>query len=83
MMVVKINVSIPEEVLAKLDAAARESRSSRSALLSRAVMHFLEEREAERKRERRLQAADRIIKIAEEIGPWNGTAEVLKWRQKH
>jgi metal-responsive CopG/Arc/MetJ family transcriptional regulator len=82
-MVVKINVSMPKEVLDKLDEAARETKSTRSALLSRAVNRFLEEREGERRRELRLQAAERIIKIAEKIGSWNGTAEILKWRTEH
>jgi metal-responsive CopG/Arc/MetJ family transcriptional regulator len=82
-MVVKINVSMPKEILEKLDEAAREANSSRSALLSHAVKHFLEEKEEEKKLERRLQAAERIIKIAEEIGPWDGTTEILKWRDRH
>jgi metal-responsive CopG/Arc/MetJ family transcriptional regulator len=82
-MVVKINVSISEEILARVDQAAREANSSRSALLSRAVEHFLEELDEEKKRAGRLQAAERIIKIAEEIGPWDGTAEILKWRNQH
>jgi metal-responsive CopG/Arc/MetJ family transcriptional regulator len=82
-MVVKINVSMPEEVLEKLDEAARETKSSRSALLSQAVKRFLEEKEAEKKRERQLSAADKMIKISEEIGPWDGTTEILKWRDRH
>jgi metal-responsive CopG/Arc/MetJ family transcriptional regulator len=82
-MVVKINVSMSSEILEKLDEAARESNSSRSALLSLAVKRFLEEKEERQKLERRLQAAERIIKIADEIGPWNGTAEILKWRDRH
>lgn len=82
-MVVKINVSMPEEVLEKLDEAAREAHSSRSALLSQAARHFLEEKEEEKMKARRLQAAERIINIAEKIGPWDGTAEILKWRDQH
>ncbi len=82
-MVVKINVSMPEEVLEKLDEAAREAKSSRSALLTQAVKRFLEEKEAEKKRERRFKAADKIIKISKEIGPWDGTTEILKWRDRH
>lgn len=82
-MVVKINVSMPKEILEKLDEAAREANSSRSALLSRAIKHFLEEKEQEKMLERRLQAAERIIKVAEKIGPWDGTKEILKWRDQH
>lgn len=40
-MVVKVNVSLPEDVLKKLDEAARQSNSSRSAFLTQAVIHSL------------------------------------------
>jgi metal-responsive CopG/Arc/MetJ family transcriptional regulator len=82
-MVVKINVSMPEDILEKLDEAASEVNSSRSALLTRAVKLYLEEKEKEKKREIRLKAADKIIGIAEKIGPWDGTTEILKWRDRH
>jgi metal-responsive CopG/Arc/MetJ family transcriptional regulator len=82
-MVVKTNVSMPKELLEKIDQAARQANSSRSAFLVQAVKHYLEEIEEEKKKERRLQAAERILKIAEEIGPWDGTAEILKWRDRH
>jgi metal-responsive CopG/Arc/MetJ family transcriptional regulator len=82
-MVVKINVSIPKELLEKLDEAAREARSSRSALLSQAVQRFLEEKNEEKLKERQWQAAKEIDRIRETFGPWDGTAEVLKWRDLH
>jgi metal-responsive CopG/Arc/MetJ family transcriptional regulator len=81
--VVKINVSMPEDILAKLDAAAREAKSSRSALLSRAVERFLEEKNEEKQKERQRQAAKEIDRVRETYGPWDGTAEVLKWRDLH
>jgi len=62
-MVVKINVSITKDLLENLDEAAREAKSSRSAFLSQAVKHFLEEKAEEKKRSRRLLAAERIIKL--------------------
>jgi metal-responsive CopG/Arc/MetJ family transcriptional regulator len=82
-MVVKINVSISEELLARIDQAAREARSSRSALLSRAVEHFLEELAEKKKREAQIQAVKDIDRVREMYGPWDGTAEVLKWRDLH
>ncbi len=82
-MVVKINVSIPQDVLEKLDAAARDSKVSRSGLLTEAVKRFLEEKEEVKQMERRRKAADAIDKIREQIGPWDGTAEILKWRDRH
>ena len=79
----KVNISLPEGVLHRLDKAARESRSSRSAFLAQAVQHYLDEKEEERKQEQRRRATQAILKLAEEIGPWDGTAEVIKWRDRH
>ena len=79
----KINVSIPEKVLKELDEAASEAKMNRSAFLIEALERYLEEKEQEKERERRLIAAKQINKIAEKIGPWNSTEEVLKWRDRH
>lgn len=79
----KVNVSLSQEVLQDLDKAARESRTSRSAFLARAVRHYLEEKGEEQKREKRKQAAAAIDRFREEFGGWDGTAEVLKWRDSH
>ena len=82
-MVVKINVSISKEDLAELDKAAREAKTSRSAFMAQAVKHFLEEKREEELRKKRMAAVEGIRKIAEKIGPWDGTAEILKWRDLH
>ncbi|MBI4330813.1 MAG: type II toxin-antitoxin system HicB family antitoxin [Chloroflexi bacterium] len=82
-MVAKINVSLPEDVLQEMDRAAKEAHSSRSAFLVQAVKHFLEEREEAKRRQRRQEAAEKIVRLADEIGPWDAAAEVLKWRQQH
>jgi len=82
-MVVKINVSIPKDVLEELDRAARESHTSRSAFLAQAVKDYLEKLEEERKREKRRKAAAEIDRLREKFGGWDGTAEVLKWRDRH
>ncbi len=82
-MVMKLNVSIPEDVVRDMDQAAREAGTTRSAFLTQAVKHYLQEKEEERLHQRRLRAAEAIDRIREEFGPWDGTAEVLKWREKH
>ena len=82
-MVIKVNISMPEKVLKELDKAANEANTSRSAFLTEAVKHYLEEKEEEKERERRLKAAKTIDRLREEFGPWDGTAEVLKWRDRH
>ncbi len=82
-MVIKINVSVSEEVLGELDKAAREAKTSRSAFLTEAVKHFLSEKRAAKESENRLRAAREIDRIREKAAPWDATAEVLKWRDQH
>jgi len=82
-MVVKINVSIAEEVLRQLDEEAREAKTSRSALLTRAAKYYLQERAKEKEQQRKSQAAQEIDRIRESVAPWDATAEVLKWREIH
>ncbi len=79
----KVNVSFSQEILQELDRAARESHTSRSAFLARAVKHYLDEKDEEQKREKRKQAAKVMDRIREEYGGWDGTAEILKWRDSH
>lgn len=82
-MVVKVNVSMPQDLLQDLDRAARETGTSRSALLSQAARRLLDDLEERRQLERRRQAARSIRKLARKIGQWDGTAEILKWRDAH
>jgi len=82
-MVVKINISMPKDMLEELDRAARESHTSRSAFLAQAVKDYLEKLEEERKKERRRKAADEIDRLRKKFGGWDGTAEILKWRDRH
>jgi metal-responsive CopG/Arc/MetJ family transcriptional regulator len=83
MMVVKVNVSLPGDLLDDLDRAAKEKGSSRSALLSQAARKYLEDLEEQRRREQRLKAAQAIRRLASKIGPWDGTSEILNWRDAH
>jgi metal-responsive CopG/Arc/MetJ family transcriptional regulator len=79
----KVNVSLSQDILDELDKAARDSHTSRSAFLAEAVKHYLEEKEAEARRQRMKEAAEAIDRFREEFGGWDGTAEVLKWRDLH
>jgi len=81
--VAKVNVSLPGALLEKLDEAARETHTSRSAFLAEAVERYLKEMEEEKLKEQRRRAAVDIDRIREEFGPWDGTAEILKWRDRH
>ncbi|MBI2832335.1 MAG: ribbon-helix-helix protein, CopG family [Chloroflexi bacterium] len=73
----KISVSLPQEILQELDKAAVESQISRSALIARALKRHFEE-----KKKRQLAAAASIDRFREKYGGWDGTAEVLKWRDR-
>jgi metal-responsive CopG/Arc/MetJ family transcriptional regulator len=79
----KINVSLSKEILEELDKAARDSQTSRSAFLVKAVKHFLEEKEAEQKLAKRKESASAMDRFRERFGGWDGTSEVLKWRDSH
>lgn len=78
----KVNVSLPDDVLRELDRAARDSKASRSAFLALAVKRFIAGMEEEKQLKQRRQAAEAIDRFREEFGAWDGTAEVLKWREK-
>ncbi|MBI4330804.1 MAG: hypothetical protein HY673_05955 [Chloroflexi bacterium] len=82
-MVAKVNISMRTGLLERTDKEGREPRTSRSALIARAIEHWLEEHEREKRKDKRLQASLVIDKFREEFGAWDGTAEVLKWRERH
>jgi metal-responsive CopG/Arc/MetJ family transcriptional regulator len=79
----KINVSLSQDFLEELDKAARESQTSRSAFLVEAARHYLVERDEERKLAARKNAAAAMDRFREKYGGWDGTAEVLGWRERH
>lgn len=79
----KVNVSLPEDVLENLDRAARQARTSRSAFLAEAVTHYIVEKEAEQKKRKQKAAAAEMDRLRDKYGGWDGTGEVLKWREKH
>ena len=82
-MVAKINISIAEDLLRQLDEEAREARISRSGLVALAARHYIEERARARELQHRQEAAKEIDRIRESAPPWDATAEVLEWREKH
>ncbi|RLC95735.1 MAG: hypothetical protein DRI40_05120 [Chloroflexi bacterium] len=69
--------------MSALDQAARQAHTSRSALLCQAVKHYLDALEQEPQKEKRRQAAARTDRFREKFGGWDGTAEVLRWRDRH
>ncbi len=79
----KVNVSFSREVLDKIDRAAGKRKSTRSAFLAEAAVRLAEETDEEEIHRKQLAAAKAIDRFREEFGNWDGTAEVLKWRDLH
>lgn len=81
----KINITLSEEELAKINDFARSDFSSRSGFIRRAVRIYikqLKQNEEEKKRQQRMRrAALDIRKLREKAGEWNGVAEIRKWRE--
>ena len=82
-IVMKVNISIAEDLPRRLDEAASESGTSRSGLLSEAVEQYLREKQEERQLQRMREAAREIDRIRMSAPPWDATAELLEWRDKH
>jgi len=82
---VKINVTLPEEELKKIDAFARKQGNTRSGLILRALHFFMKEKEREeeerKRREETAKAVLEIKRLREKSGEWDGVSEISKWRQ--
>ena len=81
---VKINITLPEDELSRIDKFTNEQGISRSGLLLEAIKSYIQikEKEAE-EREKRLaiqRASSDIRKMREKAGNWDGVAEIRKWR---
>lgn len=76
-MLRRITVYLPEDVLKRLDAEARESCTSRSAVVAHSIEHYLEHYDKERKRQRQRRAAASMDRLREEVGGWDGPAEII------
>lgn len=81
----KINITLPEEELRRIDDFARKDSFSRSGFIRQAARFYMEhtkQKEEERKCYQRMQqAALNIHKFREKAGNWDGVAEIRKWRE--
>ena len=80
----KINITLPEEELGRVDKFVKTRGTTRSGLILEALQFFIqraEQEEAERKRRLSIKkAASNIRKMREKSGKWDGVAEIRKWR---
>jgi Ribbon-helix-helix protein, copG family. len=82
---VKINITLPEEELRRVDAFVQRQKDTRSGLIQEALRSFIEQKQKEEKekekRERMIKAASEIRQLREKSGEWDGVAEIRKWRE--
>jgi metal-responsive CopG/Arc/MetJ family transcriptional regulator len=80
----RVNVVLTEEIVAQIDAIAREENKNRSSLLREAALTRIEEHkraaEERRRQARRRRALSVQDRLREKAGAWNGGAQVRKWR---
>jgi metal-responsive CopG/Arc/MetJ family transcriptional regulator len=82
----RISAVLDEELIRELDRLAREERTSRSELLRRAALAFIDEhrrrQEEKHRRERLQQAVEFQDRLRAKSGSWDGVAEVRRWRER-
>lgn len=80
----KINITLPEDELSRIDRYTKEEGTTRSGLILRALRSYMDRREkeaAERKKRLAIQrASSDIRKLRAKAGKWDGVAEIRKWR---
>ena len=81
----KINVTLAEEELERIDDFVHKSSFNRSSFIRQAVKSYIKQtkqKEEERKHYQKMQQAVlNIHKLREKAGDWNGVAEIRKWRE--
>ncbi len=81
---VKINITLPDEELKRVDAFARKQGNTRSGLIQRALHFFMKQKEREeeerKRRGERTKAHLDIKQLKEKAGEWDGVSEIRKWR---
>ncbi len=82
----RINLMIPDELLAIVDLAAMEERLTRSAFLQKAASRYLEEKrleqEALERKQRIEKAAAKMDKLADKFGKWDGVGAIRRFRDE-
>jgi metal-responsive CopG/Arc/MetJ family transcriptional regulator len=82
---VKINVTLPDEELKRVDAFARKQGNTRSGLIQRALHFFIKQKEGEEEDKKRRQgmtkAISEIKQLREKSGDWDGVSEIRKGRE--
>ena len=82
----RINVMMQEEMLQAVDHAAIEEKLTRSAFLQKAARRYLEakrlEQEAIERKQRMQRAAEKMDKLADKFGKWDGVGTLRRFRDQ-
>ena len=81
---IKVNITLPEDELSKIDRYTKEEGTTRSGLILRALRSYIKRKEEETAEKMRRVAIQRassdIRKLRVKAGKWDGVAEIRKWR---
>jgi len=83
----KIMVSIPEEMVADLDQAAKQEHRSRSEFVREALRLYIQRRKShsipdQASEVRKAIAVQDALAAADTARDWDGTYEIRKWRDR-
>lgn len=82
----RINASLTDDLLKKIDQAASEQNKSRSRFIREATEKYIAEHERTKEAEKRKEAFAQAIRLQDNLrnkgGKWDGVGEVRKWREK-
>jgi len=82
--ITKINITLSEEDLKKIDEFAKKESFTRSGFIREAVKFYIAKvevgEEERKKRERMKRAVVGIRQLRKKAGDWDGVSEIRKWR---
>jgi len=82
----RINASLTDDLLKKIDEAASEQNKSRSRFIREGAEKYIAEHERTKEAEKRKEAFAQAIRLQDKLrkksGKWDGVGEVRKWREK-
>lgn len=86
LVMAKINISLPREILEEIDKLSREENMTRSELLRKAFKTYIEvlaEKKKEQKKQKEIEKSIRLQdEIRDTIGHMDLIKDLRKWREK-
>ena len=80
----RVNVFLKDDLLDEINEEAKEEGTNRSALIQPALEEYLQakrkKREEDEKRKKMREASRRIDELAKELGHWDATAIIRRFR---